>query len=85
MRLVRVMFAYEVPSPSAPSVSRVNWCSSFAGVHLQIARDGDCVRIADSETGRTFLYPWSAVAAAEPMPPEAQVQPVVTHQKRAKL
>ena len=81
MKLQRVIFQREVPSPAAPSVARTNWWSSFEGAKFLITRSGDTVSIGCQETGRTFLYPWDSVAAAEPALPEAP-PPVVTHAKR---
>jgi hypothetical protein len=46
---------------------------SFDGPDFTIERSGDTVAICSRETGRTILYPWCTVAAAEPERPSYEI------------
>lgn len=73
MKLSRIAFQREVPTPLTPSFSRTNWQASFDDQLYAIDRQGDTVAITHRESGRTFLYPWAHVAGCEadllPSPP----------------
>ena len=66
MRLARVVFLHEVPSPRVKSFSRTHWHSVFESSAFMITIEGGAVRIVDRDSGIGYLYPWSNVAAAEP-------------------
>ena len=65
MRLSRIAFQREVPTPLTPSLARTNWQASFDDHLYAIDRQGDTVAITHRESGRTYLYPWAHVAGAE--------------------
>lgn len=88
MKIARVVFVREVPSPRVVSQSRSHWVLSFEGPDFAITRDGDTLSVTSRETGRELLYPWCLVAGAEPeqLPAEPCAPPQPTqlpaHKKR---
>jgi hypothetical protein len=76
MKIARIMFVSEVPSPSGQSLARQNWITTFNAAEFHIARQGDTVIVTSKETGRTLHFPWSLVAAAEPDPQPCEAVPL---------
>lgn len=84
MRLARVVFLHEVPSPRVRSFSRTHWHSVFESAAFMITVEGGAVRIVDRDTGIGYLYPWSNVAAAEPEQSPVEVTLCGTHDQSGK-
>lgn len=72
--LVRVAFRREVPSPRAESFARTHWIDTFAEPEFAIVLDVDTLRITHRATGRTYAYPFSAVAGFEEPPPPRELE-----------
>jgi hypothetical protein len=73
MKMSRVVFAREVPSPAVASLSRSSWVLSFDAPQFLILRQGDTLSVTARETGREILYPWASVTAAEPLSEPTQL------------
>lgn len=75
MKLKRIAFQSNVPNPGTYQFAYSYWLRDFAVPTYEIVQAGDIVIVTHVESNRSYVYPWTHVAGAEPElhPTEYQV------------
>lgn len=66
MKLKRIAFQAVVPSPGSDNFSFSYWLQDYAAPAYEIVQAGDMVIVTHVESSRSYVYPWTHVAGAEP-------------------